>query len=99
MNIFSWMVDRVRYFTYIGQAGNGEKKYEESYKNTRIEMSEKITSDEYGNVVVGKGTIITRSEIHNEDKFIYKNNAYTIISCNEYKDKNGIVNHYEGVFV
>lgn len=98
MNIRSWMVDRIRYFKYIGQAGNGERKFEESMKNARVELKDRITSNASGNVVVGKGVIITKTKISNEDKFIYKDTAYKIISSNEYKDKRGNVSHYEGVF-
>ena len=97
MNLSSWMTENVSYLKYIGQMGNGEKKYEKSTLRCRIEKKDRITRNESGDLVVGSGVIFSLSKINNKDKIEYEGKEYEIINVNEYKKKNGVVSHYEGV--
>lgn len=99
MNISSWMTDNIVLKRFVGISGNGDKKFEEIQIKARIERKDKITRTIAGNVIVGAGTIITMYKCNNEDTFIYEDYEYRIVSINEFKGKNGVVNHYEGVFV
>lgn len=98
MNLLRWLNENVKHYKYIGQAGNGEKKYEESNLKCRIEEKDTIVQNETGALIVAKGSLFCLNKIANKDKFEYNNKSYEIINVNEYKDKVGRINHYEGVF-
>lgn len=106
MILDSWLLDDVVIRKYKGQAGNGNKIYEDSHEKARVEKRVKIYNNAAGSVTAGVGVgslgsigmIFMKTKITPEDKLVLDGTEYNILRVDEFKTKNGFLSHYEGWF-